>query len=326
MPKNRKGPRKNNRNVSGNTTEGSTAVAKRTETEEEREERMQEKMLSMAARKEKQVSSKAVRLACRDDYKQNFGQKYQPEEQQKNRAAFLKYIKESKPQLLTIEDNLGRIKSTLITYTTKIVSGIPTTEKYNNIELILKHSRELYDHMQQYETSQTDAMATEIVHQMRHISGKIKTNYAFYRSSELGEIVNGIYKESCSSKPKNAGVQPVENFQIDETSWENDKKLYYAVCKMINPIAENKILYTMREMIRVLVPQRNFDLWEQEIKTRNTNIASQRQDRKEEKAKTIALKRKRAASAQTPLLGDETETQLSTEALLMQMKSMQLSM
>lgn len=325
MPKNRKGPRKNNRNVSGNATEGSTAVAKRTETDEEREERMQEKMLAMAARKEKQVSSKAVRLACRDDYKQKFGQKYQLEEQQKNRAAFLKYIKESKPQLLMIEDNLGKIKSTLITSTTKIVGGMLTTEKYNNIELILEHSKKLYDRMQQYEMNQTDAMATEIVHEMRHISGKIKTNYAFYRSSELGEKVNGIYKESCSSKSKNASEQ-LEHYDVDKTSWDDDKKFYYTVCKMISPIAENKILYTMREMIRVLAPQRNFDLWEQEIKTRNEKIEKQRQYNKEEKAKTIALKRQRAASAQTPLLGDGNATQLSTEALLMQMKSMQLSM
>ena len=313
MPKNRKGPRKNNRNVSGNATEGSTAVAKRTETDEEREERMQEKMLAMAARKEKQVSYKAVRLACNDDFRHKFDKRYPEPEQKTIRAAFLKYIKESKEELFLIEDNLQKIKSTLTTSTTKIDGDKFITNKYDNIELILNHCNELYGLMQQYETSQGDETAIKIVNKMSHISGKIKTNYAFYRSSELGEKVKGIYKESSSSK-------------INDVTWSKDKKLYYDVCDMIYPIAKNKILYTMRDMIRVVVPERDFELWKQEIEARNTKIAEQRQYNKEEKAKTIALKRQRAASAQTPLLGDGNATQLSTEALLMQMKSMQLSM
>lgn len=313
MPKNRKGPRKNNRNVSGNTTEGSTAVAKRTETDEEREERMQEKMLAMAARKEKQVSSKAVRLACNDDFRHNFDKRYPKPEQETTRAAFLKYIRESKEKFLLIEENLRNIKSTLTTSTTKIVGDTFITNNYDNIELISKHCNELYGLMQQYETNQGDETAIKIVNKMSHIAGKIKTNYAFYRSSELGEKVKKIYNESSSSN-------------INDVTWSKDKENYYAVCTKIYPIAKNKILYTMRDMIRVVVPERDFELWKQEIEARNTKIASQRQDRKDEKAKTIALKRQRAASAQTPLLGDGNATQLSTEALLMQMKSMQLSM
>ena len=313
MPKNRKGPRKNNRNVSGNATEGSTAVAKRTETDEEREERIQEKMLAMAARKEKQVSSKAARLACNDDFRHNFDKRYPEPEQKKIRAAFLKYIKESKENFLLIEENLRNIKSTLTTSTTKIDGDTFITNNYDNIELISNHCKELYGLMQQYETSQGDETAIKIVNKMSHISGKIKTNYAFYRLSELGEKVKGIYKESSSSR-------------INDVTWSKDKKLYYDVCDMIYPIAKNKILYTMRDMIRVVVPPRDFELWKQEIEARNTKIELQRQHNKEEKAKTIALKRQRATSAQTPLLGDGNRTQLSTEALLMQMKSMQLSM
>jgi hypothetical protein len=310
----------------------------------------QEQMTKAKESETEIIKTKSLKLFLKNDFVQRLfpveRDTYSEEQKKTARIEFRDHLMKAQQSLPRISEMFMKIQNTMTTvqrtYEGPKRNRVYTEVESLNTELISGQITALSELISAYEVA-TDkyALETQIVKKIKHIAGQIATNseiFTMYRM-QLGQEALDLFKKSCGFHgEKNAAGDAVPNYVGVQGEMQKDHDTYETASREFSVIRKSgtfdKILkihrddaFTLRQNIQ---SREDFIATVTEKRTRNKNRSiTNINDKANERSRTLSLQdaRREKADANDPLLvTDSNASQLSTQELLAQMKSLQLAM